>query len=188
MNLSPLSATTSLDVISASDLHNSTLSGILDKMILFKTDKVNERSSDPWFDWECRTSKCLKRSLERIYMRTKSENDFAAWLGQKKLYKRLCRRKRRAYWNNKLSDPKHKTANIRSHLNNVTSRGKSSSVDGIQPVEVQSFLLKKVESARNSIRAREEPIYLAHAQEGGLSRLQDVDEDELLKAIQKLPN
>ena len=38
-----------------------------------------------------------------------------------------------------------------------------------------------------SIRARE-PIYLAHAQEGGLSRLQDVDEDELLKAFQRLPN
>ena len=43
-------------------------------------------------------------------------------------------------------------------------------------------------SAKNSIRAREEPLYLAHAQEGGLSRLQDVDDDELLKAIQKLPN
>ena len=48
--------------------------------------------------------------------------------------------------------------------------------------------MKKVESARNSTRAREEPIYLAHAQEGGLIRLQDVDEDELLKAIQRLPN
>ena len=48
--------------------------------------------------------------------------------------------------------------------------------------------MKKVESARNSIQARENPIYLAHAQEGGLSRLQDVDVDELLKAIQKLPN
>ena len=48
--------------------------------------------------------------------------------------------------------------------------------------------MKKVVSAKNSIRAREEPLYLAHAQEGGLSRLQDVDDDELLKAIQKLPN
>ena len=61
------------------------------------------------------------------------------------------------------------------------------SVDGIQPVEFQSFLLKKVESARNSIRAREQLIYLAYAQEGNLTRLQEVDEDELLKAIQRLP-
>ena len=121
-------------------------------------------------------------------MRTKSENDFAAWMGQKQLYKRLCRHKRRDYWNNKLSDPKNKTANIWSHINSVSGRGKRSSVDGIQPVEFQSFLLKEVESARNSIRAREKPIYLAHAQEGGLSRLQDVDENELLKAIQRLPN
>ena len=121
-------------------------------------------------------------------MRTKSENDFAAWMCQKKLYKRLCRHKCRDYWNNKHSDPKNKTANIWSHINSVSGREKKSSVDGIQPVECQSFLLKKVESARNSIRAKEKPIYLAYAQEGGLSRLQDVDEDELLKAIQRLPN
>ena len=120
-------------------------------------------------------------------MRTKSENDFAAWMSQKKFYKRLCRHKRRDYWNNKLSDPKNKTANIWSHINSVSGQGKRS-VDGIQLVEFQSFLLKNVESARNSIRARENPIYLAHAQEGGLSRLQDVDEDELLKAIQRLAN
>ena len=150
VKLSPLSAITSLDVDSASDLHNYSLSRILDKMIPIKTVRVDKRLCDPWFDRECRTSKCLKRSLERIYTRTKSEDDFAAWMGQKKLYKKLCRQKRRDYWNNKLSDPKNKTANIWSHINSVSGRGKRSFVDGIQPVE-QSFLLKKVESVRNSI-------------------------------------
>ena len=77
LKLSPLSAATSLDVNSASDLHNSTLSGILDKMILFKTVRVHERPSDPWFDQECRFSKCLERSLKMSYTRTKNENDFA---------------------------------------------------------------------------------------------------------------
>ena len=107
-------------------------------------------------------------------------------MGQKKLYKRLCRHKRREYWNNKLSDTKNKTANSWSHINSVSGRRKRFSVDGIQPVEFQSFLLKKVESARNSIQARENPIYLLHAQEGGLSRLQEVDEDELLKLVTKI--
>ena len=105
------------------------------------------------------------------------------WVG-----KTLCRHKRKDYWNNKFRNPKNKTANIWSHITSVSGRRKRSSVDGIQLVEFQSFLLKKVESARNSIQAREKSIYLAYAQEGGLSRLQDVDEDELLKAIQRLPN
>ena len=73
---------------SASDLYNSTLSGILDKMIPFKTVVVHERPFNPWLDGECRNSKCQKRSLERFYMRTKSENDFAAWLDQKKTLKK----------------------------------------------------------------------------------------------------
>ena len=95
--LKTLSAATSLDVDSASDLYNSTLSGILDKILPFKTVSIPKRPSYPWLDWECRTSKFLKKSLERIYMRTINEKDFAAWLGQKKLYKRLCRHKRSDY-------------------------------------------------------------------------------------------
>ena len=86
VKLSPLPAATSLDVDSASDFYNSPLSEILDKMIPFKTVRVHEGLFDPWFDWLCRTSKCLKGSLEMIYMRTKNENDFVAWMGQKKLY------------------------------------------------------------------------------------------------------
>ena len=155
--MSPLSAATGLDVDSASDFHNSTLSKILEKMIPFKSLRLHERLSDPRFDRECRTSKCLKRSLERIYMRKKSENDFAAWMGQKRLYKRLCRHKREGYWNNKLSYPKNKTAIIWSHIISVSSRKKISFVDERQPVDFKSFLLKKVESARNLMRAREEP-------------------------------
>ena len=46
------------------------------------TAKAHERPFDLWFDGECRTSNCLKRSLER----TKSKNDFVAWLGHEKLF------------------------------------------------------------------------------------------------------
>ena len=79
VKLFPLSAATSLDVDSASDHYNLTLSGIFDKMIFFKTVRIHERPSDPWFDRECRTSKCLEKSLERIYMKS------IASLGQKKI-------------------------------------------------------------------------------------------------------
>ena len=41
IKLSPLSAATSVDVDSASDLYNSNLSGILDKMIPFKTLEIH---------------------------------------------------------------------------------------------------------------------------------------------------
>ena len=93
--------------------------------------------------------------------------------------------RRRKYCNHELSDPKNKTANTRSHINSISGQSRSSA-DEIHLFE--SFFHKKFGLARNSIQAREGPIYLAHAQEGGLSRLQDVDEDELLKAIQRLSN
>ena len=55
---------------------------------------------------------------------------------------------------------KHVTFKTASTMSSVE---KNSFVDEIQPVEFHFFLFKKVESARNSIQAREEPIYLAHA-------------------------
>ena len=55
VKLSPLSAATGLDVNSASDFYTFTLSGILDKINLFKTVRIHERPFDPWFDGECRT-------------------------------------------------------------------------------------------------------------------------------------
>ena len=47
LKLSPLSAATSLEVDSASGFYNSILSGILDKMIPFKTVRIHEKPSDP---------------------------------------------------------------------------------------------------------------------------------------------
>ena len=126
----------------ASDFYNSTLSKILDKMIPFKTFRVRERPFYPWF--ECRASKCLKRSLKRIHMRTKSENDFAAWLGRKKLYKSCVDTSVEVTGiiNSMIRKTKRLTCGA---ILIVSGRRKKSSLDGIQPVEILFFLLKKVE-------------------------------------------
>ena len=74
------------------------------------------------------------------------------WSGE--TLQKTMKHKRKFYCDNKLSDPKNKTANIWSPINSAPGQGKKSFVDGVQPVEFQSFLLKKVESARNLIRTR----------------------------------
>ena len=75
-------------------------------------------------------------------MRTKSENDFAAWLGRKKLYK-SC-----------VDTSVEVTGIINSMIRKTkrltcgaifSGRRKKSSLDGIQPVEILFFLLKKIE-------------------------------------------
>ena len=43
LKLSPLSASTSLDLNSVSDLYNTTLSKIFDTMLFFKTVRLHER-------------------------------------------------------------------------------------------------------------------------------------------------
>ena len=100
LELSPLSVGTSFDVNSASDLYNSTLPIIFNKIISFKTVRLHERLLIYGLKVSVVLQKCLKRSLERIYMRTNGENEFSAWLGKNKLYKRLVRHKHKINCNN----------------------------------------------------------------------------------------
>ena len=53
------------------ELYNTTLTAILDNLILLRTLRIRQRPSDPWFDKDCRNSKQLKRKLERRYLRSR---------------------------------------------------------------------------------------------------------------------
>ena len=66
-----LASANNLDVDSALQLYNSTLSMILHKMLPIKTIRIHQRSSDPWFDQECHDAKRLKRKLECRYTKNK---------------------------------------------------------------------------------------------------------------------
>ena len=78
----------------AIELYNTTLTAILDNLITFRTLRTRQRPSYPWFDKECRDSKCLKKKLERRYLRSQCQKELPPSVLQKSLFKRLCRQKR----------------------------------------------------------------------------------------------
>ena len=56
-----------------------------------------------------------EKESRKDLLEDKNEYDSAAWLGQMKLYKRLCKDKRRDYWNNKNRDSKIKRLTFELH-------------------------------------------------------------------------
>ena len=83
------------------------LTAILDRLIPVSTVTRRPRTSDPWFDEECRTAKRLTRRLERAATADakRSDNTAAAsakhaWQTQRRSYRTLRNRKREAFWLN----------------------------------------------------------------------------------------
>jgi hypothetical protein len=97
------------DVDQLANLYDSTLAELLDRLIPFRQFTRRPRTSDPWFDYECRVAKRTTRRLERaysaaarcsvarntdVYVRAAE----AAWRAQRVKYRNLRQYKRRTFW------------------------------------------------------------------------------------------
>ena len=96
------------------ELFDNQMNNILDKLIPYQQVVRRQCSSDAWFDVECRDAKRLTRRLECAYAAAVRRNpqqppeDFvsatrvddakAVWYAQRRSYRDLVQRKRRAYW------------------------------------------------------------------------------------------
>ena len=149
---SPLSnSPTDVGLETSIELYNTTLTAILDNLIPLRKLRIRQSPSDPWFDKECRDSKCLKRKLERMYFRSQCQKELASWVLQKSLFKRLCKQKRNQLWDSKLSNSKNKSSITWSYINKISGRGKCNPVSGIEAGNFQKHLSDKIELVRKSL-------------------------------------
>ena len=84
-------------------------------------------------------------------------------------------------------DPKSKSSNTWKFINKISGRGKKSAAN-INAQEYHSHLLEKIETAKISIRSSEAPEFSKCNENLSLNYFDEVTSDELLYAIQKLPN
>ena len=116
-----------IDIDEMATLYDSELNILLDQLIPLRQVSRRRRTSDPYFDKECRDSKRPTRRLERAYatasrrvanvsvQSTGVSVDVAAaaatakvaWYNQRRLYRQLRRRKSSEFWSRKIdADPK----------------------------------------------------------------------------------
>ena len=140
----PLVLSTDLNLNSAVSKYFSTLKHILDELISEKVVKIYQRTSDVWFDEECKISKCITRKLKHKYLRPHSTTDHETWFRQKNLYKCLCRKKRKEFWNLKLFECKNKSVTTWKYINEVAGRGKAGKGKGIEIGSFRKYLDGKI--------------------------------------------
>jgi len=103
------------DIDAMADLYDSELTVLLDRLVPCRQVTRRQRSTDPWFDAECRAAKRLTRRLERKYASTRRKYTSAilrlsmpksldvdaakaAWYEQRRTYRRLRDQKCTDFW------------------------------------------------------------------------------------------
>ena len=94
----------SLDINQLADLYDSELSGIMNAIAPVRSIRVNERSSDVWFDADCRQAKSDLRRVERAMNNASNRSTglVEQWRALRREYRQLVRQRRCGYWRHKI--------------------------------------------------------------------------------------
>ena len=119
-------------------------------------------------------------------MRSHSTTDRETWFRQKNLYKCLCRKKSNEFWDLKLFECKNKSVITWKYINEVAGRGKAGEGKGIEIGSFKKYLddkIGKVKSVDGGLFQIE-----VSSRTSVLDEFLEVDEEELMKVINNLPN
>ena len=147
---------------------------------------IRQRSSDAWFDKKCRDSECFKRKLESRYLRSQCKKKLASWVLQVTFQETVYARENSSETQNLVTQ----TTNYItwSCINKIFSRGKCNPVPGIDEGNFQKHLTDKIESVKKSLPDNRIPQFSFCNPDVGQNKFAEVDENEVILAIEKLPN
>jgi len=117
-------AWTDLDTDTLVRLYDAETTTILDRLVPARTVTCSRRPSNPWFDQECRLAKCRIRQLERVARSPDVHSSAVAeWIAERRAYRALLRRKREAFWTNKVESEHSSPRELWRSIDALMGRG-----------------------------------------------------------------
>ena len=119
-------------------------------------------------------------------MKSHSTTDRETWFRQKNLYKCLCRKKRKEFWDLKLFEFKNKSVTTWKYINEVAGRGKAGEGKGIEIGSFKKYLNDKI----GEVKSVDGDLFQIEvsSRTSVLDEFFEVDEEELVKMINNLRN
>jgi len=162
-------------------LYDTELAAILDRAIPARTVTRRSRTSDPWFDEECRTAKRLTRRLERAAAAAAKRSDATAaasanqaWQTQRRAYRILRNQKRDAFWSNTIADNQSFSQQLWRSVDLLLGRSRVPASSAISVDQFHKFFIDKVEAVRNATAGGSSPTFQAAPTTASLTELQPV--------------
>jgi len=142
-----------LDVDELAQLYDTEITCIAEGMVSKRTVRFIRRSSDPWFDDDCRAAKRCVRHLEREVRRADPADAAVAtnaWRVRRREYKELRQQKRESFWKSKVDTERLNPQQLWKSINTSMGRGQVPSSTTISADKMHSYFDGKVAGVRAS--------------------------------------
>ena len=182
-----------LDVDGLARLYDSEITAIMDQLVPARSVTCRRRSSDPWFDEECRAAKRETRRLERAIRRIDPANIDAVnaatttWTAQRRVYLALRRQKREMFWQTKIDSERSNPRQLWRSVDALLGRGRPPPADAISAAEFHKFFDAKVAGVRSSTATAPPPSFESVPLDCSLSSFRVLAVSDVTAAVRALP-
>ena len=183
-------AWTDCDVDGLARLYNTEISMILDRLAPARTVTCRQRSSDPWFDDECRQAKRRVRQLERASRRTGATAVSATeWTAERREYRALLRRKREALWTSKIDSERSSPRQLWRSVDTLLGRCRVPPPQVLGAADFHQHFDQKVADVRALTEdAAPSPLFSPAPPDCRFVDFQSLTIDDVVAAIRVLPD
>ena len=181
-----------LSIDGLAQLYNDEITVILDRLIPTQTVRCRRRSSDPWFDDECRDAKQRCRTLERAARKSAATASdavaTAAWHAERRLYRELLCRKREEFWLHKVESERSSPRQLWRSVDALLGRGRIPASTTIGAVDFHRFFDEKVAGVRAATADAPPPLFTSCPTDCVLSAFRSLTVDDVIAVVRKLPD
>ena len=172
-------------------LYDSELTAILDRLIPARTVTCRRRTSDPWFDDDCRAAKRSVRLFERR-SRHAASNDAteasAAWRQQRRVYRDLLKSKRQSFWQSKFVAESSSPRKLWRSIDELMGRGRVPLSAAVGAEEIHRFFDEKVAGVRSSTADAPPPSFSVAPLDCVFHNFRLLTTDDIVNAVRLLPD
>jgi len=172
-------------------LYDSELTAILDRLIPARTVRCRRRTSDPWFDDDCRAAKRSVRLFERRSRHT-AANDAAeasaAWRQQRRVYRDLLKLKRQSFWQSKFTAESSSPRQLWRSIDELMGRGRVPLSAAVGADEIHRFFDEKVAGVRSSTADAPPPSFSVAPLDCVFHNFRLLTTEDVVNAIRLLPD
>lgn len=179
-------------------LFDETITSILDDLIPFRSLKLRHRTSDPWFDNDCRLAKRRVRRCERIFRRLHRVLQATdpcelisarlSWIESYRSYRQLLRDKRRDFWSARVTSQHNSPRDLWRSVDSIMGRGRSPAPTSITADDLQTFFVDKIAHVKAATAGNPSPSFSSAPADLVLSSFDKISEDSVLSILRGLPN
>lgn len=194
---SPLCKSTAwaeLDVNELANLFDSTLMDIVNRLVPLRNKSIPKRTSDPWFDQECREAKRAVRRAENCFRKSRyslvARDCLIEWKIAVRNYRQLLKEKKETFWKGKVLSEIASPKNLWQSIDRIMARDQQAPPNWLTAKDFLNYMNEKISLILQEVNLSRStsPVTPDPSCDCEFNSFDEVSSDIVVKTVLSLPN